>query len=70
VDGVGVTKLPVPPVGVVYHNKLLPIAFNAEAVTPWQYVSGVITTGAKGSGFIVTVIADLGPSQIPIVELT
>ena len=33
VDGIGEVALPVPPVATVYHNKLLPVAVKAGAVT-------------------------------------
>ena len=32
VEGVGAVPVPVPPVGVVYHNRLVPVAFSAVAV--------------------------------------
>ena len=45
VEGVGATEEPVPPVGTVYHNKLLPVAVNGEATAPTQYTTGVTTVG-------------------------
>ena len=56
-----------PPVGAVYHNNPVPVALNAEAVAPWQYVNGVVTVGKAGIALTVTVIAALNPSQPKIV---
>ena len=56
VEGVGAVALPVPPVETVYHNKLLPVAVNANAVAFWQYVTGLVITGATGMGLTVTLI--------------
>jgi hypothetical protein len=64
VEGVGAVALPVPPVAVVYHNRLVPVAVSGAAVAPWQYVTGDITTGADGKTFTVTTISALGPSQL------
>ena len=36
VFGVGAVVLPVPPVAVVYHNRLVPVAVNGVAVAFWQ----------------------------------
>lgn len=36
VDGVGAVLLPVPPDGVVYHSRVVPVAVNGAAVFPWQ----------------------------------
>ena len=69
VDGVGAVALPVPPVAVVYHNNPVPVAVSGTAVAFWQYVTGVVTPGASGNAFTVTVISALGLSQ-PIVWLT
>ena len=52
--GVGAVALPVPPVAAVYHNKFDPVAVKAVAVAFWQYVTGVVTAGAKGDGVMVT----------------
>jgi hypothetical protein len=54
----------------VYHNKFVPVAVNAVAVTAWQYVIGVVTVGAAGVAVMLTTITALGPSQMPKVELT
>ena len=48
--------LPVPPVAVVYHNRFVPVAVSGTAVAFWQYVTGVVTVGARGAAFTVTVI--------------
>jgi hypothetical protein len=69
VEGVGAVALPVPPVATVYHNSPVPVAVRGTAVSPWQYVTGVVTVGASGKAFTVTVISALGLSQ-PIVWLT
>ena len=63
VDGVGAVELPVPPVEAVYHNKLVPVAVNADAVAFRQYTTGVITPGADGVAFTVTTISARGLSQ-------
>jgi hypothetical protein len=65
--GVGSVADPVPPVADVYHNNPVPIALNAVAVAPWQYVNGVVTVGNAGVALTVTDIGDLGPSQPDIV---
>jgi hypothetical protein len=54
VDGVGAVVLPVPPVAVVYHNRFVPVAVSGTDVAFWQYVTGVVTTGASGTAFTVT----------------
>ena len=59
-----------PPVAVAYHNKFVPVAVSAVAVAPWQYTTGVVTTGANGGAVIVTTNAALGPSHVPVVWLT
>ena len=56
VAGVGAVALPVPPVAVVYHNRFVPVAVSGTAVAFWQYVTGVVTVGARGAAFTVTVI--------------
>ena len=48
VTGVGAVGEPAPPVNVVYHNKLAPVAVKADAVAFWQYVTGLVTVGAEG----------------------
>ena len=53
----------VPPVGTVYHNRLVPVAVNGVAVAPWQYVTGVVTPGADGIAFMVTTKDALGLSH-------
>ena len=67
VDGVGAVELPVPPDATVYHNKLVPVAVNADAVASLQYTTGVVTDGAAVAAFTVTTICDLGLSQLPVV---
>ncbi len=62
VDGVGAVAEPVPPVSLVYHNKLVPVAVSGCAVAPWQYVTSC-TVGAAGKAVTVTVIFALGLSQ-------
>ena len=69
-DGVGAVAVPVPPVAVVYHNRFIPVAVSAVVVAPWQYTTGVVTVGAAGVVFIVTVIGALGLSHVPDVWLT
>ena len=64
VEGVGAVLLPVPPVATVYHNKPVPVAVKAVAVDPSQRFTGVVTVGAVGNAFIVTVIADRLLSQL------
>ena len=61
---------PVPPVAAVYHNNPLPVALSALAVALWQYVTGVVTVGAAGVAFTVTVIEARGLSQLLTVWLT
>jgi len=63
VDGVGAVELPVPPVARVYHNRVVPVAVRAEAVSFWQYCTGVVTVGAAGRALTVTTIRARGPSQ-------
>ena len=58
VDGVGAVADPVPPVAAVYHNKLVPVADNADAVAFKQYTTGVVTVGAAVDSFTVTVPED------------
>ena len=71
VEGVGAVDVPVPPVGVVYHNRLEPVAVSGVAGTPLQSVTGVVITGGLGLAFTMTVIANLGLSHWPgIVWLT
>jgi hypothetical protein len=59
VEGEGAVTLPVPPVAVVYHNSPVPVAISGAAVVPWQYVTGVVTAGASGMAFTVTVTCEL-----------
>jgi hypothetical protein len=59
VEGVGAVVLPVPPVAVVYHNSPVPVAVRALAVSFWQYVTSVVTAGASGVAFTVTVTCEL-----------
>ena len=51
---------PLPPVGMVYQNKFVPVAVSGTATAPMQYDNGVPTVGAEGVGLTVTVIEDLG----------
>ncbi len=51
----------------MYQSRLVPVAVIAVAVAPWQYVTGEVTVGAAGVALIVTVIAALGPSHVPVV---
>lgn len=60
--GVGAVADPVPPVAVVYHNRLVPVAASGAAVAPWQRLTGA-AVGASGRGVMVTVIGARGPSQ-------
>jgi hypothetical protein len=53
----------------VYHNNPVPVAVNGAAVSPRQYVTGVVTAGASDDALTVTTISALGLSQ-PIVWLT
>ena len=66
VDGIGAVAEPVPPVGVVYHSNPVPVAISAVAVAPWQYVTGDVTVGAGVIAIMVTVMAALGLSQLPV----
>ncbi len=70
VEGVGAVADPAPPAAVVYQSRFVPVAVNADAVAPWQYVTGEVTIGAAGVALIVTVIDALGPSHVPVVWLT
>lgn len=64
VEGVGADELPVPPVADVYHNNPMPVAVSAVAVEPWQKITGLVAVGAGVEGNVVTVIIDLGLSQL------
>ena len=55
VNGVGAIADPVPPVAAVYHNRLVPVADNADAIAFKQYTTGVVTVGAAVNAFTVTV---------------
>ena len=70
VEGVGAVGLPVPPVGFVYHKKFVPVAVSAVAVAFWQYVMVAVTVGGGVDAVTLTVIANLGPSQLFAVWLT
>ena len=63
VEGVGAVALPVPPEATVYHNRLVPVAVIAEAVSPSHYTTGEVTPGAEGKALMVTSIWARGPSQ-------
>ena len=69
VTGVGAVDVPTPPVATVYHNKLVPVALKGTAVAFWQYTTGDVV-GAGGVVCTATTSGALGPSQVPIVELT
>ena len=62
--------LPVPPVDAAYHNKPVPVAVSAAEPVPWQYTTGLVTTGAGVDGSMFTLITALGPSQPFIVWVT
>ena len=70
VEGTGAAALPVPPVATVYHSKPVPVAVSAVAVDPWQKITGLVAVGAGVEGSVVTVIDDLGLSQLFTVWLT
>ena len=53
VDGVGAVAEEVPPLDTVYHLRSEPVAVSAVDVPFWQYVTGVVTTGALGNAFTV-----------------
>ena len=55
VNGVGAVVDPVPPDEAEYHNRLVPVADNGDAVAPRQYTTGVVTPGAAVAVFTVTV---------------
>ena len=65
VTGVNAVEEAVPPVETVYHFRLEPVAVSAVAVPYWQYVTGVVTTGAAGIAFTTTLIAVRSLSQLP-----
>ena len=70
VDGVGAEELPVPAVALVYHSKFVPVAVRGVAVAFWQYTTGEETVGEGVEAVTLTVIANLGPSQLLAVWLT
>ena len=70
VEGVGAVEFPVPPVEFVYHNRFVPVAVRAIAVAFWQYITGEETVGDGVEAVTLTVIANLGPSQLLAVWLT
>jgi hypothetical protein len=57
--------LPVPPVAVEYHFKLVPEAVSEDAVALRQIFKGDETVGAAGTLFTLTFIAERVPSQPP-----
>ena len=63
VEGVGAVAEPVPPVAVVYHKRLAPVAISGDAGTPLQSATGVMTTGGLGLAFTITVMDTLGLSH-------
>ncbi len=68
-DGTGVAPSGDPPVRVLYHFRLSPVAVNGAAGTPIQMFSGELTVGGAGRAFTTTLIAALGPSQDPVPAL-
>ena len=53
--GVGAVADPTPPVDVVYHNRLLPVADNWLAEAPRQYeMEEGLTVGATGNALMLT----------------
>ena len=65
VDGIGLVVLEVPPVGFVYQFRVQfadAIAVKGTAVSLLQYKI-LLTNGAIGNGFTVTMIATRGLSQ-------
>ena len=66
--GVGAVVSAVPPVAVVYHSRLVPVALSVFAVVFWQKL-GEMAVGAEGWVLTVTVISVLGLSQ-PLFWLT
>ena len=50
VEGTGAVAEPTPPTGTVYHNRFCPVAVNAVAASPSQYVGPAGTTGAEDEG--------------------
>lgn len=68
--GVGAVPLATPPTDTVNHERLVPVAVNAVAVAPRQYVTGLVTVGAVGNGLMVTSILDRKLSQPPEVWVT
>ena len=66
--GIGAVGVPVPPVAVVYHNRSVPFAVNAVAVSSTQYFMGeLLTDGADGMALTVTVaVAVNKTSQFPL----
>jgi hypothetical protein len=72
VEGTSVA-VPIPPVGVVYHNKVLPgnaVAVKAEAVTPWQYITGVADTIGAGGGAVTTTVVCFTHAVVPVPTVT
>lgn len=63
VDGVGVVADPVPPVGVVYHKRLVPTATSGLAISNWQYVA-LVGTGSCGLGYTIAFIGTRGLSHV------
>lgn len=57
-----------PPVGVVYHKRLVPVAVSGVAVAPRQYTTGVVTAGAAGGGSTVTctVAEESQPARVAV----
>lgn len=67
VDGVGAVEEPVPSVAEVYHNRFVPVAVNGVADLPLHNCTGVLTEGADGNAYTVTLIAVLGLSHWPLI---
>ena len=71
VNGVGAVADPVPPVAAVYHNRLVPVADNADAIAFKQYTTGVVTVGAAtpicnktGCALIKSTIVAVGDGDV------
>ncbi len=59
--GVGAVADPIPPVDVVYHNKLLPVADNWLAEAPRQYeMDDGLTVGDAGNALMLTLNCSSG----------
>ena len=60
VEGVGAVVLAIPPAAFVpYQFNVPPVAVKADAVVPWQYVTGLVIVGGVGRAFTVSVRLEL-----------